>query len=298
VTLVGIHAGLSVDHLVTEPAGARFNRPGGPALFAALGARLVAGTDVRVSCPLPDDDPRFARLFDAFAVDRRSCVPVAEVPRLWILNSALGRRIVRQYAATGTELERPGPDVPDPMDQLPPAPAAFHDGLDGLVASSPADRPPSGEKVWVGLDPHQDLVAAAGLRYLRKVVTPTTVLLPSRVQLALLDPDPRRAARHLATTLRLPVVARLDAEGAYVVTADGAWSVHDPAAEVVETTGAGDSSAAAVVAALAAGAEPVDAAVFGTSVARIALSGWGHEALAAATPLTRPFPDITVRKEH
>ena len=295
MTLVGVHAGLSVDHLVTEPVGARFSCLGGPALFAALGARLVAGTDVRVSCPLPDDDPRFARLFDTYRIDRRACVPVPEVPRLWILNSALGRRIVKQRAATGTELEQPGPE---PQDELPPAPAGFHDGLDGLVASSPGERPPAADKVWVGLDPHQDLVAASGYRYLRRVVTPTTVLLPSRVQLALLDADPRRAARSLATRLRLPVVARLDAEGAYVVTADGAWSVHDPAAEVVETTGAGDSSAAAVVAALAAGAGPVDAAVFGTSVARIALSGWGHEALAAAAPLTRPFPDITVRKEY
>ncbi|MFE4668721.1 PfkB family carbohydrate kinase [Streptomyces sp. NPDC056716] len=296
MTLVGIHAGLSVDHLVAEQAGARFSCPGGPALFAALGARLVAGTQVRVSCPLPDDDPRFAQLFDTYGVDRSACVPVPEVPRLWILNSALGRRIVRQHAPGGTELEQP--ELPDPDDDhLPAAPDVFYDGLDGLVASSPAERPPSGAAVWVGLDPHQDLVAATGLDYLREVVTPRTVLLPSRVQLTLLDPDPRRAARGLAAALRLPVVARLDAEGGYVVTADGAWSVHDPAVEVVETTGAGDSSAAAVVAALAAGAGPVDAAVFGTSVARVALSGWGHEALAAATPFSRPFPDITVRKE-
>jgi hypothetical protein len=298
VTLVGIHAGLSVDHLVSEPVGARFSCLGGPALFAALGARLVAGTDVRVSCPLPDDDPRFVRLFDACGADRRYVTRVPAVPKLWILNSALGRRIVKQSKGAGTELERPEPGLPDPQDRLPPAAAAFYDGLDGLVASSPEQRPPCDGTVRIGLDPHQELVAAGGLTHLREVVTATTVLLPSRVQLTLLDADPRRAARTLAAELDLPVVARLDAEGAYVATADGTWSVRDRAVEVVETTGAGDSSAAAVVAALTGGADPVEAAMFGTSVARIALAGWGHEALATAVPFSRPFADIAVHKEH
>ncbi|MFE2432739.1 PfkB family carbohydrate kinase [Streptomyces sp. NPDC059373] len=298
MTLVGIHAGLSVDHLVTEPAGARFSCPGGPALFAALGARLVAGTDVRVSCPLPEDDPRFARIFDDFGVDRRHCHQVPTVPRLWILNSARGRRIVTQGTTAGTELEGPGPAGPAPEDPLPAQAAGFQDGLDGLVASSPAERPAADPKTRVGLDPHQTLVAEEGLEYLRRVVSATTVLLPSRVQLSLLDSDPRRAARSLAARLGLPVVARLDTEGSYVVTADGIWSVRDSAVTVVETTGAGDACAAAVVAALAAGADPVEAAVFGTSIARTALAGWGHEALAAAAPISRPFPGITTRKEN
>lgn len=296
MTLVGVHAGLSVDHLVSEPAGAHFSCPGGPALFAALGARLVAGTDVRVSCPLPEDDPRFARIFDEFGVDRRHCRQVPTVPRLWILNSARGRRIVTQHTPAGTELDGHRPELDE--DPLPSPAVGFQDGLDGLVASSPAERPAADPKTRVGLDPHQTLVADHGLRYLRRVVSATTVLLPSRVQLRLLDDDPRRAARSLADGLGLPVVARLDAEGSYVVTADGIWSVRDRAVTVVETTGAGDASAAAVVAALAAGADPVEAALFGTSVARTALAGWGHAALAAAAPISRPFPDITTRKEN
>ncbi|WSQ12398.1 PfkB family carbohydrate kinase [Streptomyces sp. NBC_01231] len=366
MTLVGIHAGLSVDHLVSEPAGVRFSCPGGPALFAALGARLVTGTDVRVNCPLPEDDPRFARIFDECGVDRRHCRRVSTVPRLWILNSARGRRIITQDPTSGTELEEHRPELdehrpeledhgpgreerrpelgqhgpgreeyrpeledhgpgreeyrpelerhrpereerpPESEEHTPageenplPSPAAgFHVGLDGLVASSPAERPTADPRTLVGLDPHQTLVAEQGLRYLRRVVSATTVLLPSRVQLNLLDRDPRRAARSLADGLGLPVIARLDAEGCYVVTADGNWSVRDRAVTVVETTGAGDAGAAAVVAALAAGADPVEAAMFGTSVARTALAGWGHTALAAATPLSRPFPDVTTRKEN
>ncbi|MCX5554466.1 PfkB family carbohydrate kinase [Streptomyces sp. NBC_00038] len=298
MTLVGIHGGLSVDHLVTEPAGARFSCPGGPALFAALGARLVSGTDVRVSCPLPGDAPEFARIFDDLGVDRRYCHPVPTVPRLWILNSARGRRIVTQDTTARTELEGPDPVGPGSHDSLPAPAAGFQDGLDGLVASSPAERPEADPKTRVGLDPHQALVAEQGLEHLRRVVSATTVLLPSRIQLSLLDSDPRRAARSLAAGLGLPVVARLDAEGSYVVTADGNWSVRDRAATVVETTGAGDASAGAVVAALAAGADPVEAALYGTSIARTALADWGHEALAAAAPIACPFPGITTRKEH
>jgi hypothetical protein len=253
-----------------------------------------------VSCPLPDDEPRFARIFDDFGVDRKHCHQVPTVPRLWILNSARGRRILTQDTTTGTELERPGPAThrTESHDPLPAPGAGFEDGLDGLVASSPAERPATGPKTRVGLDPHQILVAEQGLAYLRRVVSATTVLLPSRVQLSLLDSDPRRAARSLAAELGLPVIARLDAEGSYVVTADGVWSVRDRAVTVVETTGAGDAGAAAAVAALAAGAEPVEAALFGTSIARIALAGWGHEALVAAAPLSRPLSGITTRKEN
>ena len=301
MTLVGVHAGLSVDHLVSEPAGAQFSCPGGPALFAALGARLVTGTDVRVSCPLPQDDPRFARIFDKLGVERRHCHQVPTVPRLWILNSARGRRIIAQDAPTGTELGEQGREPEEGQsneDPLPSPTAGFEAGLDGLVASSPAERPAADATTVVGVDPHQTLVAQEGLRHLRRVVSARSVLLPSRVQLTLLDRDPRRAARSLAAGLGLPVIARLDVDGSYVVTADGVWSVQDRAVTVVETTGAGDASAAAVVAALAAGADLVEAALFGTSNARIALADWGHAALAAGTPLSRPFPDITTRKEN
>lgn len=292
MTLVGVHAGLSVDHLVTEPVGARFSCLGGPGVYAALGARLVAGTTVRVSGPLPDDEPRFAELFAALGVDATHASSAPTVPRLWMLTSGFGRRIVRQ-APAGTEL---ADDAGEP-DELPAPGRAFLAGLDGLLASAPTTRPPVAADTVVGVDPHQLLVARDGEAYLRGLLTTRSVLLPSRVQLALLDTDPRRAARNLLDRLGVPVVARLDAEGSYVVTRDGAWSVVDGEVAVVESTGAGDVSAGAIVAAVAAGAEVVEAAAYGTSAARIVLSGWGHEALVDAPPMSRPFPGISTRKE-
>ncbi|PXY35365.1 hypothetical protein BA062_07405 [Prauserella flavalba] len=293
--MVGIHAGLSVDHLVTEGRGARFSCLGGPAVFAALGARLVEGTRVRVGCPLPADDPRFAALFTALGIDTTCATTVPEATRLWILNSRRGRRIVGLTAPSPVEL---GGDEPGNEDALPDPGAGFHHGLTGLLASAPGSAPPRSAAPVIGIDPHQTHVAAEGMAHLSAVAAHADVVLPSRVQLTLLDRDPRRAARDLAARLGIPVVARLDADGAYVVTSAGAWSVRDRRAEVVETTGAGDASAAAVVAALARGAEPVEAAAFGTSVARIALAGWGHEALEHAAALSAPLPGIITHKEQ
>ncbi|MET8944565.1 PfkB family carbohydrate kinase [Streptomyces sp. NPDC004542] len=298
MTLVGVHAGLSVDHLVHEPRGARFSCLGGPGLYAALGARLVAGTDVRVSCPLPGDDPRFAALFDRFGWDLGHCAAVPAVPAVWILNSAHGRRIVSQHPQAGTELEGPREEKNEEEETSPEPPTAFFEGLDGLVASSPARRPAAAPGTLVGLDPHQTLVARHGTGHLRAVTTAETVLLPSRVQLTLVDRDPRRAARDLAAALRVPVIARLDREGAYVVTGDDTWSVRDSRVTVVETTGAGDASAGAVVAALAGGAGLVEAAAFGVSVARTALADWGPGALLDAAALSRPHAGITTLKEN
>jgi sugar/nucleoside kinase (ribokinase family) len=81
------------------------------------------------------------------------------------------------------------------------------------------------------------------------------------------------------------------------VAVDGqAWQVTDEQVSVVETTGAGDASAGAIVAALAAGADLATAAAFGVSAARIVLSDWGHSALVHADPLTEPLPGIRIRR--
>ena len=294
MTLIGVHGGLSVDHLVTEGAGAQFDHLGGPALFAALGARLVSGSRVRVSCELPDDEPRFAALFASLGIETDHAGRTPTAMRLWILNSRAGRRIVRLASGGATELSG---DDPDERDALPTPAPGFYGELDGLLESSPEVRAPDGAARVIGIDPHQTLVASDGLAYLADVAFGAQVLLPSRVQLRLLAQDPREAARGLASTLGIPVVARLDAEGCYVVIGDRAWSVADSDVEVVETTGAGDASAAAVVAAMAMGADPIEAAAFGTSAARIALQGWGEESLAAATPFAAPLPGITTHKE-
>jgi len=93
-------------------------------------------------------------------------------------------------------------------------------------------------------------------------------------------------------------VARLDADGAYVADPAGpSWTVRDAAVRVVDTTGAGDTMAGALVAALAAGADAATATALGVSAARIALSGIGHRPLPGHPPLTAPLPGVTITKE-
>lgn len=291
MTVVGVRGGLSVDHVVHAGVGARFDELGGPGLFGALGARLVAGTQIRLYARLPDDEPRFAELFQELGFDMSASVREPHAMRLWILNSPQGRRIVTTSSTGPIELES-GTESVDDADDL-----AVTGEIDGLLDSSPLERPAVADAVRVGTDPHQLPLQAEGLDYLHRVSPPQALVLPSRVQLGLIGPDPLAAARGIQARCGLDVIARLDQDGMVVITSDGEWTVRDPAVQVIETTGAGDSSAGAIVAAWTAGADLATAAAYGASAARLALSDWGHEGLRTE-PLTEPFPAITITRKR
>jgi sugar/nucleoside kinase (ribokinase family) len=306
--VLGVRGGLSVDHLVTAGAGARFGQLGGPGLYGALGGRMVEGVRVRLATNLPREDLRFVEVFERLGIDTAASTTTPTVPRVWILNAPEGRRIVETAprASAGAEIEQreaaPMPPSRDLEEADLPAEPAFYAGLDALLESSPLARPPANPGTVVGIDPHQLPLAREGLAHLRRVSPPGAVLLPSRVQLGLLGRvpgvDPRCTARRLADELGTWVFARLDSDGLFVTGPDGSWSVRDPAVRVTETTGAGDSSAAAILGALALGADPVTAAGFGVSAARLALSDWGHLGLARAAPLSAPLDGIISTPER
>ncbi|MGF7237226.1 MAG: PfkB family carbohydrate kinase [Frankia sp.] len=294
---VGISGGLSVDHLVTSPVAARFDCLGGPGLYAALGAGLVAGTRVRLYSALPQSTSKFAETLSAAGVDLGFCTLTPDVPRVWILNSPDGRRIVPTTPRPGSELDE-GDETADARPLLAPGPG-FFDGLAGMLYCAPQaiGTPPPG--LTVGVDPDQREVLSRGANYWRAISVPGGVLLPSRVQLTIVDSDPRQAVRKLARTMGVSVSARLDADGAFAVdAAGGQWAVHDANAAVVDTTGAGDTSAGALVAALAAGADLATATAFGVSAARVVLSDWGHTALSRYRPLAEPLPGVHITQHR
>jgi sugar/nucleoside kinase (ribokinase family) len=292
-TVLGISGGLSVDHLVHAPVGARFDCLGGPGLYAALAARLVPDVQVRLHCDLPRSTPQFTRVLRDAGIDITFAPQVEDVPRVWIVTAPEGRRIFSTSPPSGNELA--DIDARDLRDERSAPNAPFLAGLDGVLYCSPSSLPDTPSSTLVAVDPDQRCVQARGDGYWRAIAVPGGVLLPSRVQLAGIDPDPHRAARRLAAITGVRVIARLDADGMLAVDASGReWTVTDRDVHVVDTTGAGDASAGAITAALSAGADLAEAAAYGVSAARIVLSAWGHAALCRADPLTAPGPEIRI----
>ena len=146
--------------------------------------------------------------------------------------------------------------------------------LDALLLCSPLRLPADvKDAVNVGVDPEQRKTKAKSLSYWQRITIPQkSVLLPSRLHLVSIDHDPFRAAVHLCEMLNVPVIAKLDADGALAVDKSGAWQVNDEGVQVVDTTGAGDAMAGAALAAIASGCDIATATALGVSVARLALS--------------------------
>jgi sugar/nucleoside kinase (ribokinase family) len=284
-----------VDHIVQAYGEAHFDCLGGPGLYASLGASLVDGASVRLACRLPEDPMTFGHLLDEAAVDLSNCASTPHVPRLWILYSPDGRRIVPTAAGS---VEIAGPDEEDEDDFE--AGTAFFDGLDALLACAPRHRVPNvSARTACGIDPEQREVRRRGWSYWQEIAAGTDLLLPSRMQLLLLDDDPIRAAESLHKSLGVAVVARLDRDGALVIEADGSrWRIHDSCVRVVDPTGAGDTMAGATMAGRAIGYGVAESAALGVSAARLVLSGPGPAGLLAhPQPISAPLPGVEMVKD-
>lgn len=289
MTRVAVVGGLSIDHLIEEGRGCRFELPGGPGLYGSLGARLVGGTWVEVIARIPEDGG-LAEHLAQHGIGTTFSPRLGVAVRVWMLTDRHGRMVVPVKRPDEPELisgdrggVEPAWNIPSDLD------------VDGVLLSSPETIPLNWHPRVIGVDPHQWLVQRHGIEHFRSLDR-ATLLLPSRTHLGLIHADPMRAIRAVHEATGIAVVARLDADGMLVLDSDGPRRVMDPAASPVETTGAGDASAAAIVAALARGDDLDTAARFGASAARIAISDWGDAALSTAPPMPQPFHDITIRK--
>ena len=302
MTTFGVSGGLSVDHLVTVDQAPHYRCLGGPGLYASLAAALVPGVTVRLSSMIPTDTGRFAATFEAAGVDITHSAASAAAPTLWILNSPEGRRLVSTIAPTAS-VEIADDDELDIFEH--PLPASFLDGLDGLLLCAPRRLELPARIPIVGIDPDQEEATTSGNPHWDTLSGDGRVLLPSRVQLRALDLDVHAAARQLAERLDIPVVARLDVDGVYLVdnANGGCWRIQDCDVDVVDTTGAGDAMAGATLAALTTGMPLPEAAALGVSAARLTLSSWAHAGLVAGpgragpTPLAVALPGVIVTKE-
>lgn len=247
---LGMDGGVSRDHIVLVDRGARFHVPGGPGLYACLAAaRVCGGSQVRLLQAVPTQAHDIAELL----YDARVAFTQADdgvFPRLWILDSPQGRRVLATSPPAGGHELQDDAEVPPATD----VPALAADDLTVLLRCAPTtpNPPDLPSAAVVVLDPDQRELARAGMGYLRKLTEGNpSVVCPSRVQLGLLDPDPWRAAELLRADLGVDVVGRLDREGSIVLPRDGGrWRVWAESARVIDTTGAGDSHAGATAAGL------------------------------------------------
>lgn len=300
---VAIEGGISRDHLVTAPHGAVFDQPGGPGLYAAIAAaatgRALSGGDpktlaVELWANLPKADLDIRAELERRGVDLSYCIDGQDLPQLWILNSAQGRRIVNTAVQGGYELNET-----DTFEEIanPAVDTAAVNRCAAILRSSPVQPltgPITGTQVLV--DPDQREVAAKGWEYFAELAPSTTVFTPSRLQLSQLGQDVVAVAQELRQRTGVSVVARLDAEGSLVLPAQGGqWRVWANDVDVVDTTGAGDTHAGALAAALTFPSltirsdvpRLVQATIVATCVVAHNLKGLGMTSLAPDLTLTR-----------
>lgn len=303
---IEIAGGVSRDHLVTVGEPPAYAQPGGPGVYASLGAVCASrladarhGTTTRVllSATLPPGDAPEREVLTAAGVDVSLCDD-GEIPFLWILNSPEGRRIVSTSSAGSHELDETAGHSAAEVDR------ALSGRADTVLRSAPlAPLAAAGRPGCVLVDPDQRMLARDGWAYLEALAATTDVFLPSRVQLTQLGPDPRRAAEEIRTRTGRAVVARLDAEGSLVLPASGGtWRVYREDVTVLDTTGAGDTHAGAVAAAMTdpAGATPlINAAVVATAVVAHTLAGVGTQVIATTPTIDQDQLDrVRVQEEE
>lgn len=273
---------LTVDEAVA-PDGTRTTSAGGDALYAALAARLT-GADARVLAPLGTDATAELRQSLALSGTEPRLLPRRELPTV---------RNVVSYAADGSRcwtlvtgeqhFEAMSVQPADVSDELLGA-AGFLLSAMGLRAQLRLAswlRPRTGATIY--FDPQEDYVDGHEDELLDAVAR-CDVFLPSEVEAVTLahTTDLEAAAtRFLALGPRVVVVKRAE-RGCLLATADGVRPVPTAHVDAVDSTGAGDSFCGGFAAAHLAGADPDEAARAGAAAARIAVSGYGLDALVAA----------------
>lgn len=296
MTQIGVEGGFSRDHLVNIDHGARFNTAGGPGTYAALASALTlrwleashsvdAGSGSAVRVFGDGADSGIKSLLTGAGIDT-TWLTDAIAPTLWILTGAAGRRIVSADHIAGHELGSGAIEYATP----PSVPTGFTSALDGLLRCAPHSTDIDVDAhTLVAVDPDQSQIAERGWSYLEELAETATLFLPSRVQLSQLHLDPLSAASLIRQRTGRSVVARADSDGSYVLPMTGGiWHIAaDPVAPVVDTTGAGDSHAAALVTAFVAGGGRNDlarSAAIASIIAATTVRGWGTTILERTTP--------------
>lgn len=267
--------------------GSRSLATGGDAVYAALGALLVSG-DVRMCAPV-GRDPDASTLLELAAVGLDvAALPRRELPTLRhtiVHRSDGGRDWIS--SASDAEFDVLSPSTAD----LSPADLAVDGvllcamGLHAQVALS--HHLAATKTAMTYLDLREDYLDERGDLF--TMVAEADVFLPSEIEATTLAGTSKVAvaAEFLAALGPRTVVIKRGASGCHVYAGGGHLDVPAAAADVVDTTGAGDAFCGAFAAAHAIGGDALAAARTAVRVAAVAVSGLGTSALLAAVAAAR-----------
>jgi ribokinase len=276
---------LTIDEAVS-PTGERVESVGGDALFAALAARL-AGGHPEILAPLGTDVPEALLAAIRSAGTDPETLPRRDLP--------LVRNVVRYDGAGGRAWELVHGD--EHFEELSVHPADVSAAAltaRGVLLSAMALHAQLELAGWlraataatIYFDPQEDYVAGHEDE-LVDAVRACDVFLPSEVEATALSghSDPAAAAAAFLTLGPRVVVVKLAAAGCLVATSERPEPVLIPTevVEPVDSTGAGDAFCGAFAAEYLRSGDANAAAVAGAAVARVAVGGFGVDALLAAT---------------
>lgn len=267
---------LLVDDLVYDDGQTRMGEPGGALLHAALGASGWGARVGLVSILGTDYPTRAVETMVAHGICldgvKRLATPGA---RVWLLYENGVRRMVPRLGRPSHEDVSPTPEH---------VPAHYHDAPAMHVAPMPLARQKAMVEAFgqgnrlVSVDPC-DVLTAETFTVFRAMSAHTDVLFLSDDEIGI--PDRARAMRALATGRTRYVLHKRGRQGGTVYRRDRSETIDWApfAADEVDPTGAGDSFAAAFMAALSTGASLEVSLQRAALTASIAVSGVGSESL-------------------
>ena len=279
-----IAGNLTIDDTVLPDGTTSMGAIGGDVLYTGLGAALWT-PDVGLLSRVGTDFPaELWRRIRAVGLDTTGLVSwTGPTIRYWAIYEWDGRRHFIQRNAED-RLEALSPEPGDLPPHYGSAARAFHVAaipfgqVDRLVRA--AALLPSAPLIT--LDTHEDFVTGYQDR-LTCLLPLLSAFLPSREEVALWfgDDDPERHIGSLLTLGPRVVAIKMGADGALVQQQGQSRPWHIPVVPVTarDATGAGDAFCGGFVARLAAGADPLQAAMAGTVSASFAVEAYGINGL-------------------
>lgn len=283
------YGNLTIDDVVLPDGGERPGCIGGDALYATLAARAFLPETAMIAPVGNDLPPETARRMEACGLSPRD-LPSRDLPTLH--NRVEYRQdATRQWTlfASQSDFEQLSPVPGDIPQAYRRADAHMILAMALSAQEKLVDHLKRETSSIVALDPQEDYIAG-NEDCLRRMIAKLDIFMPSEEEVVRLfgTRDVRKAAREITGLGPWLAVIKLGAEGCFVYDRRRDAEFRLPAyraAEVVDTTGAGDSFCGGFMASLLRTPDAIEAAArAGAVAASIAVEGYGAERLLDAAP--------------